>query len=421
MFLEIHFYVFIFFGIMLGLIYFCRCYFILVYYLNIEKTPSTCLEYLKLFFKKDFSLFLQRIIIVKFLFLYVYITSGYTYCNSCYTTAMHNAFVYTGVKMGIEPHTTISTLETIGMITVAVGVTYCGIKGYQYLTAVPTLPKPSLQNVPSVSSLTSLDMEQIIVSKSEISKNRAMNNLTEQVLELKNQVEQLKEQYNDAQSKFTTLNSYQFGETVKGFDVTNTNICLLREEVEHIKKTLYPESLITVSDKYSLDSISDELKKLIRVNGDITYHSGSSQISKHILSSEGTLGILPANICKPKVNKVIEKLNKPKEATYTITEISDTQIVLTAVTSELKNVLYDLADHTSKRVLKGINLDVLLRFLSKGVTDLLEGTLSGASFLSFLEIFGFNITSVPSSLETVGSIIVNVLNEFIEMVKRELK
>ena len=65
-----------------------------------------------------------------------------------------------------------------------------------------------------------------------------------------------------------------------------------------------------------------------------------SNICRYIIIFTWALNVLIVLI--ENLAKVIEKLNKPKEATYTITEISDTQIVLTAVTSELKNVLYVL-------------------------------------------------------------------------------
>lgn len=97
---------------------------------NINFTSSI----INLVINRNYSQYLERFILIKFFLFYIYLTSDYSYCASSWLEATHNIFVSLGSKSGLQPKTTVSTLETIGMIAIVGTIGIGSINLYNWST-----------------------------------------------------------------------------------------------------------------------------------------------------------------------------------------------------------------------------------------------------------------------------------------------
>lgn len=97
---------------------------------NINFTSSI----INLVINRNYSQYLERFVLIKFFLFYIYLTSDYSYCASSWLEATHDIFVSLGSKSGLQPKTTVSTLETIGMIAIVGTIGIGSINLYNWST-----------------------------------------------------------------------------------------------------------------------------------------------------------------------------------------------------------------------------------------------------------------------------------------------
>lgn len=82
---------------------------------------------------KDFSYYFKRIMIIKFLFLYIYVISDHSYCGSLLTETMSNLFSNkTNHVCHCNTKTSDTWIQTAGTLLLVGSVSFFSIKAYQY-------------------------------------------------------------------------------------------------------------------------------------------------------------------------------------------------------------------------------------------------------------------------------------------------
>ena len=424
---------------------------ILYYKKNFNKLSN---KYLKILINVNYTFLIQRIVLIKFLFLYFYLASDTVYCGSAFTELLHDTFIGIGQNLGVKPKTTVSTLETIGMCTIIVGTVYCSIKGYQLITH--TSPK---------SINTKLD-----------EMDAKLTNLESN---LRIQIEESRVNLIETQGSFSKLAIKNFKEVGQGLDFTNFNIVDLEEKVDTLNSTIinnqntfntlireelqknvaeierickiqheYLErnsngfsqediielnrlkieidslinsnntilenlpvqnSIVSITKKSSNNNyVSDRAQEAEMINNTIVEHFKNIGISTQIKTLKKNNSV---SEIKPEVNEISDIHN------YKLTEFTTAKIVLTNIASEAQNIVLSTANHVAKRVFHGITVDVLAKVLIDSLSNMLNGSLTANAFFSLLKILGLystsSIHSTPSTSETVGRTISKILRDFI--------
>jgi hypothetical protein len=88
-------------------------------------------KFLCLIVNRDYTLLFQRLIFVKIVIFFIYLNCHITYCVPDWTETVHNVYIGIGKSFGVKEKTTVSTLESIGMLTCTVGTMYGGIYIYK--------------------------------------------------------------------------------------------------------------------------------------------------------------------------------------------------------------------------------------------------------------------------------------------------
>lgn len=87
-----------------------------------------------LIINRNYSQYLERFILIKFFLFYIYLTSDFTYCSSSWLEATRDVFITIASKGNVTPKTTVSTLETIGMIAIVGTIGIGSINLYNWST-----------------------------------------------------------------------------------------------------------------------------------------------------------------------------------------------------------------------------------------------------------------------------------------------
>lgn len=434
--------------------------FIIYYKYNILTVYN---KYIVIILNKDYSFLLKKIVMIKFILLYLYVVEDVSWCDSSFTRIAHDIFMSMGTKVGMEPKTTVSTLETIGMFTICGGIAYGSIKGYQHFTG--TGPKSinerldlmernmNRNNIEIYSKFTELK-EQVddtrinlintvadyqreniehfthmgnalidVNTKIDVIDNK-VTNLTEVIATNQTQINTIiKEEFRSQLNKIDELQQRQR-------DVINRNIDNLTESDKIILTQVYGdfESILKKSDEVterlpqhlsSALSILEPSYKPFTLN---TYRTNSlkniekiANKRKNELHRSNSLDL--DNLPTTPSTSIVSSL--PINKSFKISEITDTKIVFTSIGSSVTDLTTGLINNASKHIFNLPINDYVIKIIYNGLGQVLSNTLSGIAFAEILKLLniGSNIPTITTS-QNVGSVLSSTLREFVNGLKQ---
>ena len=417
-------------------------------------------KFIHLLLVKDYTFIIQRVLLVKFLLLYVYITTDYTYCDSFITRAMHDVFVSMGKTSHVEPQKTVSTMETMGMLATIGIIGYASIKLYQLSTN--TLPKSTDEKLD--------EMEKRIMKKLEEDKTEFSSKIESVYTNLYYTVEDAKNTGILAQKEYADMNVNHFTniamymnkldnelQDLKVLVLSNRdslNKAVKEELVGNLKKI---EDLIVKSNelhKKSTNLSPEDLEEFERLQKELSSELGNhNTILSNLPSTSNILRrntpdipvgnfnhymgihrnstfkqnqnivdnvirnntIIPLNLNRSSSNINLSSSNNSiKGKTFEITDISDTNIVFTAVdtlTSTSKEVSTSIINRATMRAFH-VGSDVIVKVVKDQLSNIIQGSITYTAFISVLQALGV-IGEKPSNSENAGRIISTNIRQFI--------
>lgn len=218
---------------------------------------------------------------IKFLLLYLYIVSNYSFCESNFLVKMlHDTFVNIGTSIGTKPQKTISTLETIGMCTVIAGVAYCSIKGYQMATN--TLPKSINDHLNDLENkmnnidnkLNIMDNKLNIVSSQVDRTSKENDCIFDSISFVKKEVFEATKLLENQMCEIGNKLDENIGELKNELNINreishkyvdeklNVLKGTLQQEIQNLKQVINNVNNLTDEDKYRLQSTISELEQI---------------------------------------------------------------------------------------------------------------------------------------------------------------
>jgi hypothetical protein len=309
-------------------------------------------KYVLKFLNMNFIYIIQRMLVIKFMLLYIYITSDSVYCSSVGTKALKNTFVDIGNGMGVEATTTVSTLELVGMCTIIVGAAYCGLKFYKSF-------KPQAKSIQSE--------YEALIQKSV--------NINQKNTNLKSEIELERILFNSGNSNFSTLKVCKFEIQVSNLQ---KDVLLLKNDFADIIFKEYKKQRALVKDVYFLQNYDVECFEFLLRN---FYHLSRVEYrADHGLNAH--------------IRNNPEMIDFILEKTYNIEFLSNTllglRLVLRNHVNDLGYLGIELLNPISSRLLHGITAEIFCKVVHNSILHLLQGTLTGIAFMDIISLFGLD-------------------------------
>lgn len=437
--------------------------FIIYYKYNILTVYN---KYIVIILNKDYSFLLKKIVMIKFILLYLYVVENVSWCDSSFTRIAHDIFMSMGTKVGMEPKTTVSTLETIGMFTICGGIAYGSIKGYQHFTGTGpksinerfdlleqkinqnnTVTQTKLNNITTKLEQTREDLVTLTIeidnhqierfalvelgfktmeNKINIIDNK-VNDLTERIEQNQNSINKIiKDEISLKLQKIETLTQTQKHilerntENISSFD--RSLLQNLYNEVGEIVQEgnkladNIPKSIPQLQPniiQYLPNAIRSNLRQSSLQQNEVlkqTYitRSNSEHLElDHLLTPTSTI---PST-------SIVSSL--PINKSFKISEITDTKIVFTAIGSSVNDLTMGVINNASKHLFNLPVNDYVIKIIYNGLGQVLSNTLSGIAFTEILKLLniGSNIPTITTS-QNVGSVLSSTLREFVNGLKQ---
>jgi hypothetical protein len=321
-------------------------YFILFY---LKKKTIFKNKYLNKFLNINYIFIIQRMLIIKFLLLYIYLTTDYIYCGSDPVKMLHNTFVGIGQRVDVAPETTVSILKCIGVCTLIVGTTYCTFKAYDAC-------------------------HQIYYKKSL---NDRFNQLTNKVSNMELEISELQYKVFLANHKNESIFSYINLNKLE-LKIIDSNL----ENQQEIKNLIFRE---VVDQQLMINTLT---KKQIRDLQFLKIEFLTLSIIKSKSDKELTIrGFIPVNDMVNMDNQVADSL---VGKSYKIAKASNTRLLLENLEADIPLLFVSLTNHLTFRILRGIDVQVFCKVIMTYISNLLNKRLTIDAFIDFLRVLGLD-------------------------------
>jgi hypothetical protein len=373
-----------------------------------------------------------------------------------FTKFAHDVFMGIGKQVGVQPKTTVSILETFGMISIVGLLSVGSIKIYQWSTgSIDKSINDRLFDLNNKINSVSVDI------KKEINTIRKQNtdhftiiqdqfhNAAIRVRKLENDIinigktqellnSNITQQglaFNNLQNKFqqTIINTLQ---------VNTENINKKIDDLKHLNtESIDPivqnEFNILINELKSIQINQMQTTNLIRSNSEsklenlatnkITFPHFQRVLSNSNIANNERLSNIESNLNSYQMSLPLST-NKPitftsyRDRTFKISESSETRIVFDACyDSTVSNP--STAVVVARRMFNNLPVDFIAKTLLNSVSNVIAGSMTLATLNELLNVFGIGSSSV-SSQSTSGQLghgIVRNIREFINEVSNEIK
>ena len=329
---------------------------------------------------KDYKTLMQKILVIKFLIFYFYVTSDYTYCDSSLTRSMQNVVTNVEQSSNIDHSQSVSIIQTMGVLATVGVLVYGGIKFYKFYKS--TLPKTSNTSIEKV-------------EHGELNLDDKVN-----ILEMT-----LYDRMDTLESKLVSLQENYGSENVRYLELIGKSLLEIENLVQVIKDLLVTNndninSIIKLElnkNLYQLEVLLDSKYELFKRNG----LSVSDVRELNSLSAELSL-LLNTN------KKTFIRSNSCPNL---LSETSDSNTLVSGI-SNISSIPLSVANNVSKRVFHGIDLDSIIKILLINLDQLIQGSLSYVVFFNILKSLGIVSDSTIIS-ENIGLSISKAIKNYI--------
>ncbi len=423
---------------------------------NINFTTS----FIQLIIERDYSKYLQKIILIKFLLFYIYITSDFSLCESTWSKFAHDVFIGVGNQIGVQPKTTVSTLETVGIIAILGTISVGSIHLYNWSTGnVKTSIDERLNAIEyqlnqnsrqlinisecqrdyaeiNANAFTAIGTAMHQVESNNINVLNELHNKVDNITSKINTIEinladnqyameqyinlNVKEKLVSLENKFTSFSTSPnlTDDDRKVLSEIGLEINNLSNHVQNIPQSTIERTLSIVNSP-ELAFRSPYLPSLNNKTIDILNQHMRKQINTSHHRSHSTTDML----AESKVSKstAFEQYQTVKFL------VSNNKIVNVSIEGNIipsSNIITSIGS----RVFNHIPVDVILKTVSTAITSTLAGTMTMVTFNALLNTFGFgsgsvntsNRLSLPSTMsssERAGHTVITSLKDFIRGLK----
>jgi hypothetical protein len=417
---------------------------------NITFTTS----FIQLIIERNYSKYLQRIILIKFMLFYIYITSDFSLCESTWSKFAHDVFIGVGNQIGVQPKTTVSTLETIGIIAIVGTISVGSIHLYNWSTGNI---KPSIDDrLNAIEHQLNQNSRQLL-NISECQRDYAEINaaavtaIGTSISDIdKNNIiifTDLHNRINNINSKIDNIENHLVSNKQSMEQYISSNVQEKLNSLETKFNAFYERSNLTDEDRKILSDISLEINS---VNTHLqTIPQSTMERTLAIVTSPESAFKSPYSSVLP--NKTIELLNKnmrkeintvhhrshsttdmlSESKTSHSTDFEKYQTVKFIIANnKIKSVSIDDTVVSSSNIIRSIGnkvfnnipTDFMLKTVSTAIANTLSGTMTMYAFNALLASFGFGsgsintsrtLPSTMSSSERAGYTIITSLKEFL--------
>nr|BDB10255.1 hypothetical protein [Actinophrys sol] len=355
-------------------------YFILfLYKKGLFKVNSKFISYL---LSKDYIFLIQKILIFKFLFLYGYIATNYTYCDSLVSRSMHKVIMNACKENDTAMLPADSVIKTMGALVIFGIVSYGSIKVYRFY-----------QNKPKFSSSNSLDKNKFDIDTPEY----------------------FPEDIKDIQEARDIQRHIPGGDVHYRIDLLETKLASIQDynvkSLNRVRKSLFDiensfqsTQLLLKENQSTMDTlVRSELSKNLN-EMEILLEKNKELILRNHLS---IADLRELESLSAELSLLVKSNKKTLLRSSSCPDLTDNNLF-----NEITYVPLNILDHTSKRLFHGIGFDHIVKFLIVSLDELIHGSISYITFINLLKPFGIKF-DFNSMSENIGFSIVNIIKDFL--------
>jgi hypothetical protein len=443
-----------------------------IQFINYIRTKKLSNKVLNLLANKNYKKWFERIILIKIILFFGFIFNDQLFfCDNFWTRVAHDTFVQLGSHVGIQPKTTVSNLETMGMIFAVGSICYGTIKAYQYFILPP---KPSVEDKLNILFLKMDEMETRItnqIENSSLNSFETVNLVHEKVLELGLLVTKVQSDLVDVDNhllnfvgqsmdKHNTLyelilqNNKETTDLLQ--DQINNNFMLINQKLDQYIQKMN-EIDLDPDVKFNLQSLHAEMQTLLLDQSNLVSStiSTSNDVSRTITSLTQP-NLLPERLKKISNNKEIKQYLEsykkqmedlkpnPSSSSLSIPRIqsvpeskqSNNLLLLYKRTENANGAIIfekyypssELSPTTdlsriASRAFNNLPLEFMLKVISAAIQNSVSGliTVSALNTVvnSFRSLLGFGTSSISTS-ERIGEATIKNIKDFIRGIRNEL-
>lgn len=397
---------------------------------------------LKNILTKNYIFIIQKIIFIKIIILYIYISSDYSYCDSIITKTLHNTFMELGKSIGIESKTNVSILETIGIMTIIGGIGYGAIKGYEYMNGIEHKSiNTRLDELENKLDYVMRQNNELLLLETNIAKGVAGTTI---VLET-----EICKIGNDITNKINEINNHL--SHIESNQITSNELNVIFEKLRvefnsNIEQIKHRVNNIIINnediDKNELINLYSELNRLnTKFNSSISEISANELTSKVLRQSIGE-NLIREELYKPVLPSIIPKVNSlrsnalrtlslpirksesiepqlslPQQRDlYKLESLDTDKFVFSKVYNEaIQEGSTSALSTIVRRVANGIPVDVMLKVVTATVSQAISNSITISSMLAIFHSIGLG--SEQSSAENMGKLVIKNIKDFIKGIK----
>jgi hypothetical protein len=440
---------------------------------NINFTTS----FIQLIIERDYNKYLQKIILIKFLLFYIYITSDFSLCESTWSKFAHDVFIGVGNQIGVQPKTTVSTLETVGIIAILGTISVGSIHLYNWSTGNV---KPSIdERLNAIEHQLNVNNQVLVRMSTSFNQNfnsiidaqnkyaqinaHAISIIGESIVKVEQaSVENLRildTKLNSIETKTTNIENTLVQNREAMEQYISTNVQSKLNSLETTFRTFSNKSNLSESEREQLNDLELEIRGLSTTLNSIPQSNIEPSSTSLTVNNSYDLNIVQSqlrssldaasftslqNLMNKNVNKISER-NRPhsssdlrllSESKSTSTEFTSFQskqtITFLIEHNKIKNMVINDSLSTSPNFITSIGnklfnhipTEFILKTVSTAITSTLSGTMTMFALNSILANFGFDsgsnsraLPSTMSSSERAGHTVITSLKDFIRGLK----
>lgn len=427
---------------------------------------------INLVINRNYSQYLERFILIKFFLFYIYLTSDYSYCASSWLEATHNIFVSIGTKGGLQPKTTVSTLETIGMIAIVGTIGIGSINLYNWstgntkrsiderLNSIEQQLQLNNRNISSVhnnvnSMAKAQDDYAQINAQCFSTVGNALQVIEENNVNISNS---LNTKINNIDQKTTNIETTLVNNKLAMENYINLNVKTKITSLQTTFNNYINRSNLTVEERQALSnihseitSLTDHLQNIPQLNIEHTLPIVNSSNSNSNLDFKPALESQSMKHIHSLLNKNTQQvhLNRSHSTTELISESKSLKnrgstafeqyqsLKIVIANNKIKSVSIDdisnshsdpgIVTSIINHTFKNIPTDIILKTVSSAITSTLTGSMTMIAFNALLNSFGFgsigssnNRLALPSTSrsEQIGNSAMTSILDFLRGIGR---